>query len=664
MESVVPSPQAPQLPATGRVVALMHMSANQTGAGAFTVDALREGLRTRGLDGDVIALGPDDDAAETARRLSLEHALAVIAVGGDGMIHDVTRGLRRAGLAGGSAAFGVLPAGTMNNVAATLGIPENPEAALDSLAGALRTKRFRPLDLGQIGDMTFIEEAGFGMLSELMRIGESVKQNNVSVGAAAAEFSKTIKAYQPAPLTLVIDGARRHFQALHVVICNAPVIAMRLNVAPGARMDDGLLDVTVYERYQPIQLLAALAQRIGGRAIQDARARRFRARTVLVEPSQDREFAAWPIEVDGELAGDCGPDGRWRRIEVRALPGALRLAALPAPARLVEQPWRITLRAVSSTLKRNSTATGAEAPEVAQKTPEAAEASASQPSAPTAAAASAIAAVARATGGAPEGVVESAVGPVAQPPRRAARRLRLIRTLYLVGGALGVGMGIAASRASLLPGDMRITRALQRTRTPARDHWWRAVAWAGFPGPTAIVVTLTTALLWLMRFRLEAVFMMIATGVNAVNFALKRIVRRERPAESAVRVLRIIKEPSFPSGHVMFYTSAFGFLVAAALANLRPSALRRGIVGLGSALIGLVGPSRVYLGAHWPSDVAAGYLFGGMYLGGVLQVYTWAKSKQAHEASPIAAPASQTLGASANELSAQPDLSGDVTGGR
>lgn len=605
-------------PSHGKVVLLMHESANQTGEGSFTVDALESALRQRGLDAQVIGLGPADDTAEAAKRAAREKAAVVVAVGGDGTVHDVADGLWQATLEGAGAALGILPAGTMNNIAAALGIPEDMDAALDGIAATLRTGRFRPLDLAQIGDMTFVEETGFGMLSQLMRIGESVKQNDLAVPAAAVQVGQTLTKYQPAPLTLRMDGRAHRFHALHVVICNAPVIAMRMNVAPGARMDDGLLDVAVYERYSPLQLLAHLIRRIGGRKIDDARVRRFRARTILVEPSRDPSFAAWPIEVDGEIAGDCGPDGRWQRIEVRALPHALQLAALPAPAQIEERPLRTAQRALTSTLKTSPSAPPQSSPD----------------SIPVSAT---------------DGVIESAVGPVAEPPRRAAQRTALIRTLYFVGGALAVAIGVAASRTDLLPGDLRITRALQRTRSPRRDRFWRAVAWAGFPRPTTLVVSVTTLALWITRFRLEAFFLLLATGINALNFALKRIVRRQRPTESRVRVLRLIKEPSFPSGHVMFYVSAFGFLVAAALANLRPSALRRGIVAAGGSLIALVGASRVYLGDHWPSDVAAGYLFGGLYLGGVLELYAWAKARQARTVS-------QAPSASANELATAPDI--------
>jgi undecaprenyl-diphosphatase len=110
---------------------------------------------------------------------------------------------------------------------------------------------------------------------------------------------------------------------------------------------------------------------------------------------------------------------------------------------------------------------------------------------------------------------------------------------------------------------------------------------------------------------------------------LKGAVRRKRPEDGVARVLRLIQAPSFPSGHTMNYVSVFGFLGAASMANVRPSPLRTLLVTSCLSMIALIGPARVYLGAHWPSDTAAGYLFGGLYLGGLLEIYTLAKQRQA-----------------------------------
>jgi undecaprenyl-diphosphatase len=217
-----------------------------------------------------------------------------------------------------------------------------------------------------------------------------------------------------------------------------------------------------------------------------------------------------------------------------------------------------------------------------------------------------------------------------QPPRRAVRRLAALRTLYVAGLAVGIGASVAARRTHILPGDLRLVRLIQGRQTRAKDRFWTVVAEPGFPPWSVFGVVAPAALFWRKGLRLEAACMVASSGADGVNFVLKRVIRRERPAvDELVRVARVIREPSFPSGHVMHYVATFGFLSAAALANLKPSPTRVAIVGGCAGATALVGPSRVYLGAHWPSDVGAGYLFGGLYLAGLLEAYTALKRRQA-----------------------------------
>jgi membrane-associated phospholipid phosphatase len=211
--------------------------------------------------------------------------------------------------------------------------------------------------------------------------------------------------------------------------------------------------------------------------------------------------------------------------------------------------------------------------------------------------------------------------------RRSSRRAGVLRVAYplaLVGATV---LTFAVSRMQILPGDAQIMRSVQRRRSPLQDRFWQAVAEPGFPRQSTPLVFVSAAFFLALRLRLEAAFIVLANGTNLVNWFIKRVVRRQRPTQEQAHIARVINEPGFPSGHVMHYLSFFGFIAAAALTNLRPSRLRTAIVSACGAMIALVGPSRVYLGAHWPSDVVAGYLFGGLYLGGLLEAYARVKRR-------------------------------------
>ena len=105
------------------------------------------------------------------------------------------------------------------------------------------------------------------------------------------------------------------------------------------------------------------------------------------------------------------------------------------------------------------------------------------------------------------------------------------------------------------------------------------------------------------------------------NYLLKRVFRRVRPTHDLVDIFVAHEDYSFPSGHVMTYTTFYGFL-AFLLGQKEPGAPWGPLLqGSALGLVLLIGPSRVYVGAHWPSDVLAAYAAGGALLGWLIVTY-------------------------------------------
>ena len=203
---------------------------------------------------------------------------------------------------------------------------------------------------------------------------------------------------------------------------------------------------------------------------------------------------------------------------------------------------------------------------------------------------------------------------------RGAAGLRIVAVSMLSFGVLFALVRRNASASS----DAAITLRLQRQEHPLFDRLMRIVSWPGFPPQSRIIPPAISGVLWLLGFRLEGVFQLMAWGTSGVSFLFKRIMRRARPGPAfpAIRVVAAnIGGTSFPSGHVLNYMGVYGFLTYLTFTWIRPALLRRVVVGITTGLIALVGPSRVYLGHHWFTDVMASYCLGTTYLVGITGLY-------------------------------------------
>jgi membrane-associated phospholipid phosphatase len=183
------------------------------------------------------------------------------------------------------------------------------------------------------------------------------------------------------------------------------------------------------------------------------------------------------------------------------------------------------------------------------------------------------------------------------------------------------GLAAIASRKRPNHYDIAITRRFQRHVAPPAAKALRLISSPGYAPFTHSVVISLAGCYWALGYRREAIFSIGTMGAGFSTGILKLSVRRPRPDVSFRMHHRLLKDNSFPSGHATHYTVFYGYVAFLAARYLPACPLRAALLAYCSTLIACVGPSRVYLGHHWASDVAAGQLVGGLYLLTMLQAY-------------------------------------------
>jgi membrane-associated phospholipid phosphatase len=214
------------------------------------------------------------------------------------------------------------------------------------------------------------------------------------------------------------------------------------------------------------------------------------------------------------------------------------------------------------------------------------------------------------------------------PPRRALARGRGAMVFGLTTLSLFACLFAFVKRNRSHALDVKVTRSLQRIDSPWFDRLMHVVSWPGFP-PQSRVIPPLLSLFWLaLGFPIEAVFQLLAWGTGGISATIKRAMQRPRPTPEVVRVIAArLGGSSFPSGHVLIYAGVYGFLAFLLETLVRPAHLRRIATSFLVGLVAMVGPSRIYLGHHWFTDVVASYLVGTSYLLGLTAIYRRVKTR-------------------------------------
>lgn len=223
---------------------------------------------------------------------------------------------------------------------------------------------------------------------------------------------------------------------------------------------------------------------------------------------------------------------------------------------------------------------------------------------------------------------EGTIEPLREAVRGAIvpRRLVGLRTRAFTGlagaalllfGALTV---LVTTGATAEP-DLAASVTVQQAEHPWLGALMVAVSALGFPPINLALIAGVGTLLWLAGYRVESRFATLAGIGGVLTQGVKLLVGRPRPEAGVVRVAEAVPGHSFPSGHTFFYVTFFGYVAYLSYALLKPGRLRTLLLWLSGALIVLVGPSRVWLGHHWASDVLASYALGVAYLILLVRLY-------------------------------------------
>ena len=251
---------------------------------------------------------------------ALEQGIRLFVVcGGDGTILAVA-----GALTGTRATLGIIPTGTQNNVALSLGIPVDIPAAI----AILRTGRRIKVDMGlaACGKIVrpYLLACSVGLVSAVFPSADDIQHGNL---ARIGDFLATLVASPPAEIHLLLDDKQEIHNLGHVVlVSNMPYIGLHYQVGSAASFKDGLLDVLFFADLSKLDLLGYVFQGVGVGNPEDPRIQHYHVRRMDIDTQP-----AMPVMADGIALGEGLVRIEVRRHVLAVMVGPPPPEVLPGP---------------------------------------------------------------------------------------------------------------------------------------------------------------------------------------------------------------------------------------------------------------------------------------------------------------------------------------------
>ncbi|MGE0725414.1 MAG: lipid kinase [Alphaproteobacteria bacterium] len=296
-------------PGARRLLVIVNPGARN---GAAPVDAALDVLRAKGLEVVREHCAPGRTVSDAIRAHDPAGLAGVVVGGGDGTMNAAAPALVETGLP-----LGILPLGTANDLARTLGIAPDPVAAAEVIAAG----RLRRIDLGEVNGRPFFNVASVGFSADLARsLRTDLKRRWGTLGYAIAA-AQLLRRARPFSVEIDHDGVSERLRAIQVSVGNGRHYGGGMTVHWDAEPDDGTLDLYAIEVTHWWRVIALLPALRSGTYDRWRDVRGLHTTECLVHTRRPR-----PVNADGEIVTETPA-------RFRVVPGAVQVFAPPPPIR-------------------------------------------------------------------------------------------------------------------------------------------------------------------------------------------------------------------------------------------------------------------------------------------------------------------------------------------